>query len=222
LLISIHLPKTAGASFRKSLKEHFGEGLRLDYLDRPINTPPLRRHWHVIKKCIRNRLTNYQAECVHGHFLPLKYALCRNAKFVAWLRDPLERLGSHYYFWLRNYDLQPFQPLLHRRVVEEQWSFERFCLAPELRNLYCQFFWGFSPKRLDFIGIVEQYEFDLAYFSQYFLNEPLNKHVVNTNPDSISSSYFEDPGFKLKVQQYHQNDVDLYKWALARRAKERG
>ncbi len=33
-------------------------------------------------------------------------------------------------------------------MVEEEWTLERFCLEPELKNLYSQFLWGFPLKKV--------------------------------------------------------------------------
>src|SRR5690606_39025041 len=93
-------------------------------------------------------------KCIHGHFMPYKYhSLLKNKKniFVTWLRDPIERLGSHYYFWLRTYDSKNSPPL-HKKVVEENWSFEAFCFSKEMQNVYEQFFWKFPIDNFNFIG----------------------------------------------------------------------
>ena len=67
------------------------------------------------------------------------------------MRDPVERLASHYHYWVRNYAPRSAGEL-HRRVVEEAWSLERFCLGPELRNVYSTFLWGFSLRRFGLSG----------------------------------------------------------------------
>jgi len=72
VLISLHLPKNAGASFLKSLEDHFGERLLRDYADLPLNTPALMRKSRA--------------------------------------------------------------PYLQKKVNEESWSFERFCMSDEMRN----------------------------------------------------------------------------------------
>ncbi len=103
--------------------------------------------------------------------MPVKYRLLGwrvPLQFVTWLREPVERLGSHYHYWKRHYNPEN-AGILHRRVVEEQWSLERFCLGPELQNTYCKFLWGMPLERFAFVGITEFYEEDLAYFSQNIL-----------------------------------------------------
>jgi hypothetical protein len=219
MLISLHLPKTAGSSFFAALKNHYGETILPDYADLPINTPPLKRNFHALTSCFINSLRFADnIQCVHGHFLPLKYRLCKASRFITWLRDPVERVASHYFHWQRHYDPQ-IAPPLQRKVIEEHWSLERFCLAPELRNLYHQFLWGFPVKRFDFIGITEHYDTELAWFSQQILGTTLTVSRDNINPDKAQTSYFDDPALRDKIKRYHRQDVLLYEQAL--RDKER-
>lgn len=221
MLISVHLPKTAGSSFRSSLQNHYRKRLLLDYADLPINTSPLNRNAHAMKMCVINKMRRHKnIECIHGHFLPFKYLLCKNAKFVTWMRDPIERLASHYYYWLRSYDNQNAAPL-QRRVVEEEWSLERFCFSSELRNFYSQFLWGFSIERFDFIGITEYYDTEIEYFSREFLGTRLQAYNRNRNPDQHQSTYFDDKKLRQEVEEYHSKDVSLYELAKSIRQQER-
>ena len=74
-------------------------------------------------------------KCIHGHFLPSKYIDLKNNKnvvFVTWLRDPLERLGSHYNYWKRAYNEKTSAPL-HKKVVEEDLVKEDFITLREGR-----------------------------------------------------------------------------------------
>ena len=42
--------------------------------------------------------------------------------------------------------------------MEKGWSLERFCLGPEVRNIYSQFLYGFLLEYFSFIGTTEFYE----------------------------------------------------------------
>lgn len=222
MLISVHLPKTAGTSFIKSLQGHFGVLLLRDYGDLPINTPPYERNKSALLTSIQIAETDslYRTECIHGHFLPLKYLLLsikQDVRFITWLRDPVERVLSHYYFWKRYYD-PATAPRLHRRMVEEDWSVERFCLAPELQNLYGQFFWGFPLEYFEFIGITEFYDEDLTYFSRKYLNTCLEAHTENVGTRE-GGKYPIEESFRVAIEQFHAYDVGLYKKALELRQK---
>jgi hypothetical protein len=222
MLISVHLPKTAGSSFLASIREHYGDTLYKDYGDRPINRRTLARNSHAAGAKLWHATSGSRFEgfdCIHGHFMPLKYTLLpprKDLRFVTWLRDPVERLASHYHYWMRHYNPTD-TGALHRRVVEEQWSLERFCLGPELQNTYCKFLWGFHLDRFDFVGVTEHYEEDLAYFSRNILGHDVASRRDNVNPERDQPAYITDDGFLQQVQQHHAKDMRLYQRALLMR-----
>jgi hypothetical protein len=220
MLISLHLPKTAGESFYNSLRDHYGDRLLRDYDDKPINTPPCRRNLKAMTGAALSPFRPYRPyECIHGHFLPLKYRFIPNAVFITWMRNPLERLASHYHWWFRSFDPETAPPL-RRKVVRENWSLEQFCFAPEFRNFYSQFLWGFPLDAFSFIGITEYFQDDLAYFHRQFLNEDrFTVYEKKTNPVRPAESYFKDEGFRKEVMIYHSADLDIYRRALEMRAK---
>lgn len=191
LLVSLHLPKTAGTSFGSVLKTHFGNSLLRDYADVPINTPPFERNQAAMQAAVDNAEADWSGiECIHGHFLPVKYLLLaarRELKFVTWMRDPVERVLSHYYFWRRGYDPATAPPL-HRKVVEEDWPLERFCLSDELKDLYRQFLWGFAADNFDFIGITEFFDEDFAYFSKAYLGTEVDAERLNVGDGKARSA----------------------------------
>jgi hypothetical protein len=220
MIISVHLPKTAGTSFARALEGHFGHRLLRDYGDLPLHRRPLARTLSAVAHGLRHLgHVDLSVECIHGHFLPAKYrlvALRRPASFVTWLRDPVDRLASHYHFWRRSYEPGTAGPL-HRRVVEEGWSFERFGLSAELRNTYAQLLWGFPLSRFAFVGITERYEDDFRRFTHAFLGTDLPIHRELVNGDRDAGGYAIDPLLRAKIEAYHARDVRLYRSALASR-----
>ena len=223
------MPKTAGTSFRASLEAHFGAHFRHDYQDYPLAHPPAERRAQARRRGETARATDFiDVDCVHGHFLPLKYLPLADSlpcTFVTWLREPVARLVSHYQYWLRAYD--PGSALvspLHRQVVEEGWSLERFCLAPQLRNVYTEFLWGFPIERLDFIGITEFFADDLRYFSHEILGNKVCPQTLNRRPSgagALLQAQLEGLD-RPAIERFHAADVALYRRALERRAGRPG
>lgn len=215
MLISVHLPKTAGSSFKASLEKHFAEKFLPDYADLPINTPPIERQRHVLESGLTMIEHDFrEVECIHGHFMPAKYLLLNTIRpliFVTWMRHPVERIVSHYYFWQRRY--WPEAPSLHKRIVEEKWSLEKFCLSEEMQNFYNQFLWGFPLHNFDFIGITEHYDDDFKYFSQTFLHHNLPSFKVNINENN-KGNYPISKTFRRQIESFHQLDMELYHSAL--------
>lgn len=222
LLISLHLPKTAGTSLRYALRAHYGSRLVEDYAAPPMQ---IRRGQRELAALADGLVTGPRIardiEAIHGHFLPVKYRLAlrsRPARYATWLRDPVERVISHYHYWRRDYaGGDPAQPL-RNRIVSEGWSLERFCLGPEMRNLYRQYLWGFAPARFDFIGITERYDADFVDFARKYLGGESAASVVLANPDRDSERYVIDPALRSRIREHHAADVALYDWAVARGA----
>ncbi len=224
MLISIHMPKTAGLSFRATLEEHFGDGFLPDYEDFPLAHPPFERHDLALQysKGVTGRDLS-RVNCIHGHFLPVKYLLLADTRpchFVTWLRNPVERLVSHYHYWQRTYDpASDRTSSLHSRVVEEGWTLEDFCLAPELRNVYTQFLWAFPLQHLDFLGITEHFDEDLRYFSTVFLGKKAEPRYLNQRELAAEETWMEElsASTRAQIEAYHEEDHVLYREALLMR-----
>ena len=223
MIISVHFPKTAGTSFGMALETRFGASFRRDYADLPVNTPEYGRNQAALQAALSNGEKDFTGvECIHGHFLPLKYLLVaskQEVRFVTWMRYPVERVLSHYFFWRKTYD-PATAPRLHRKVMEEHWTLEQFCLSPELKDLYGKFLWGFSIETFDFIGITEFYDDDFRYFSKRYLGLDLDVKTLNRG-DREGSEYRIDTSFRKQVELFHERDMDLYRRALEMRLKRR-
>lgn len=219
MLISVHLPKTAGSSFLAAVEQHFGERLLKDYDDRPITRSTLVRNIAAVKGSITNAafagsLSRY--DCIHGHFMPLKYRWIKAdsvIQFVTWVRHPVERLASHYFHWMR---VAPpaHASAIRRRVFAEQWSLEQFCLGPDFRNIYSKYLWGFPLDNFDFVGITEYYDAEMRCFSKMAMGVDLLVKRENINPQRESTTYIDDRLLRDKIEKYHAADMALYDRAL--------
>jgi hypothetical protein len=231
MIISVHTPKAGGGSFKEILTNQFGSGVAFDYSDRPINHPVEERtakaaHFAARMDGLQRFVYKIKGvKCIHGHFMPFKYSRFlqdRDVHFVTWLRDPVERVISHYYYWKRTPIDSGDIPPLRRRIEAENWSLERFCLSEELRNLYQAFFWNFPIENFDFIGITESFDEDAAYFMERYFKKIKNKAIpkANANPDKIGKySAKISPDFLKEIQEFHAEDYVLYRYALQRRAE---
>jgi hypothetical protein len=222
MIISLHLPKTAGISFSAALEEHFGSGFLRDYYDYPINTPAPERNQSALQSGLAHAEKDFAGiTCIHGHFLPVKYLLAAGRhegfKFVTWMRHPVERVLSHYFFWRKHYDPKIARSL-HRRVVEEDWSVERFCLGPELKNLYGQFLWAFPIDYFDFIGVTEFFQQDLEFFARHYLGISPEAKKYNVG-DKGEGGYPIDASLRKQIEAFHAGDMELYQRALEKRSR---
>lgn len=160
VIISVHVPKTAGTSFAVWLGSVFGNGqLVRDYADRPIdpksemNVDPA---GFLARYGAARRLPE-GATAVHGHFWVKKYERIENAIRITFLRDPIERMISHYYFWL---NAPGDGHSLHQRVLDEGMGLLDFARLPQMRGFYRDYFFrDVNMAEFDFIG-------DMSFFDE--------------------------------------------------------
>ena len=179
MLVSVHIPKTAGSSFRAGLKDRFGERLLLDYGDAPISgSIPAR--WLRLRNRVKVRwqagslLEGY--DVIHGHFLAPKYSfLGTRARFCAFFRDPVERIVSAYCYTSRN---QRPGTRFHR----EQPTLEQYANWPRQRTVYRLFTGGLPLERFAFVGLTGEYETSLGLFRAIF-GVSIPSHERNRNED---------------------------------------
>jgi len=215
-IISVHLPKTAGTSFGAALTDHFGGGFRRDYDDQGISKPAAARCRGALTAALNIAAQGLPGiDCVHGHFLPLKYLLLDThceLTFITWMREPVARLLSHYYYWQSSYDPASSAPH-HRQVIEQGWTLEQFCLSEQFRNIYTQYLWGFPLEKFAFIGISEHYPEDLGEFSRRHLGTELEAQRRNATVHTHRRRELE-PELLERVRRFHAADIALYRRAL--------
>jgi len=220
MIISVHLPKTAGTSFRHSLQDYYGDKLLQNYTDPPQRLNDIERNSKAVKLALETLDVDYEnVECIHGHFLPFGYLLLKNASpitFITWMRNPVERIASNYYHVLQYYKNwnRPF----HYKMIDEKWSLEQYCLCDEMRNMYSKFLWGFPLEYFDFIGITEHYKEDFRYFANKYLSPDVQSIRLNVNKES-NGIYNINKSLRKKIEDFHHADMELYERALDMRKK---
>lgn len=165
VIISVHIPKTAGTSFGRGLRDRFGDRLLEDYEDRPLSDSPeaalhrqeARAGVHANGADIVDRF-----DAVHGHFIADKYAALPGERlFCVVLRDPVERAASHYRQWV---ELPNPVNAMSRKVVEEGLDLAAFTALPGQASIYSLFLGAVPLDRFAVVGLTEAYEETLKLF----------------------------------------------------------
>jgi hypothetical protein len=218
LVVSVHVPKTGGVSFREVLSELAEGHIVFDYDDRPIAP---RSRLRALRERLRRVELPPGTRVVHGHFLAAKYARrVPDARFVTWLRDPIERLASHYHYWQREPD--PEHPTC-RRLLERRLTLVEFGALPEMRNVQARFLAGVPIERFAFVGLTEAYDEGMDLFAHLFgRGRPLEAGRRNANPERRGERYEIPPAERTALEALHRDDLALYARARARFEALRG
>ena len=169
MIVSVHIPKTAGTSFRLALERTFGDRLLLDYDDRPLSTDPdqIARRLEAARRVPADAAgLAARYDVVHGHFIADKYQDSDlEPRFAAFFREPGARLVSHFKQWRRQ--ANPANPLgwkVHTGAI----GMAEMAADPMIRGLYRHFLGTVPVDAFDFIGLTEAYERSLALFEAVF------------------------------------------------------
>lgn len=171
ILISVHVPKTGGTSFRHVLETRFGTGLLIDHpwerLPDPLNGERLRGSDDEIRRALRG------ITCIHGHFNVRKYLPLLEVEgieplFMTWLRDPVERAVSTYFF-LRGNLGSPMRHSDWERRARDLTMEQFFADGDYGRDRQYGQLSGLPMDRYAFLGRTERYAESLQVFSHVFV-----------------------------------------------------
>ena len=213
MIVSIHIPKTAGSSFRAGLEQQLGQRLLTDYEDRPLSDS-LSDRWRRLRTRVKiyrrvdDLVTKYDA--VHGHFIASKYGcLGDRAALCAFFRDPAERLLSQHRYWLSNPDPKN---TMWVKFDARKMTPAQFASLPRQKKLYRLFTGGLPVERFTFVGITEEYETSLKLFRAIFgIDIPYRRVNVDAHvPNAIP------PDQLTGVQIAQQANAQIYEAARRR------
>lgn len=212
LIVSTHIPKNGGNTFVDFLNKIYGDSMLLDYDDMPLSL-----HYpliHFFKSFRKPRLAP-GVRCVHGHFLTGKYDhIPRSKRYVVWLRDPVERVLSHYYFWMRNPDRS--NPTC-RKFLKTDLSMEAFLSIYQMCDVQSRYMNGHKPEEFDFVGIVEDFNTGLALYRAVFgIEQDVEVASLNVNLDRKQPRYDVSDDIRQLIREFNPGDVVLYADGLRR------
>lgn len=202
--ISVHVPKTAGTSFLNVLKKTYGSKLKTDYLD-IMNLNAVILHGENKTFKYPNNIQKY--DVVSGHFNASKY-LKYNKPFIAWVRNPIDRAISHYYYWKklwkkpnkRNWD-NKLTKLFDNGMDLVQFS--------EIFPNQMSYFLDIDLTKFKFIGIAEYYNESLDLFGKIF-----NVDIVAGKRLNAGTRHTISEDIRKKIANNHKQDFELYNYAL--------
>ncbi|WP_050984769.1 glycosyltransferase family 2 protein [Thiorhodococcus drewsii] len=198
-LLFVHIPKTAGTSFRKAAVEYFGkEAIQCDYgLD--TDTTPLIRTWSYDQEDFFQLASQFeQTGCrlICGHVPIGRYApLVSILNTLSFVRHPVDQVISHFEH--------------HRRRFGYKDTLEAFVAHPGNQNRQSRLLAGVPLEAIGFIGLTDRYEESLALLNQTF-ETGFSVLTLNINPRKAEvANYRLDPEIERRILETNRSDSVL-------------
>lgn len=218
-IIFVHIPKAAGTSLKQAISDRVGaDNIYFDY-NRPLARGELQRKAHCLFSSFAAKPR--EEALIFGHFLAGKYASFngryfrrrREISYVTFLREPLQRAISHFFFWKRT---AVDGHRVWERFSRENWSLERFLLSKEHTNFQAKFLWRFPLNEFDFIGLTEHFNDSVKMLGCVFpLLKDLPIKTENTNPQNTMGMHYKiDPCLASEFMRRNNLDYALYGQAV--------
>lgn len=197
MTLSVHIPKTAGVSFRKILAQLYQEDFMLKYWQMTD------AHGQVVTSIPAN------VRCIHGHYSPdTLLPLYPKARLITWVRDPVERVVSSYFHRLREPD---WQHPVTRELHEKKLGLVEFASLELMRNEMARYIGARRIEDFAFIGQMEAFEDSLACFCREFGFSPTAVPRENCNPERRASRYPIDAATRSKIAALNERDFEIYR-----------
>ncbi|MGI0134727.1 MAG: hypothetical protein ACREBW_07210, partial [Candidatus Micrarchaeaceae archaeon] len=211
MILSLHVPKAAGNSFRQLLQAGFGERLMLDYGDwAGFKVPEALERCRVRTAATRSRRDELveKYDIIHGHFVTDKYlGLFPKQEIVAFFRDPYQQAVSHYCFLLRN----PQREHLEEKMLHEaKMTLHDYLAWDAFRDQQSQYLGSVSIDDLAMVGLSEEFYKSVHLFNSVVGCDLQGDSFLNVNPDHQGADYKIDQDVRIAVEYYRAADIDLY------------
>ncbi len=213
-LVSVHIPKTAGTSFRNTLKKIYGEK-EVIRLDISAGTKAVKLN----EKPYEHGVLPDYVRVVHGHFHIKDLYSCfpelEPVPVITWLRHPVKRTISNYYYLLQQTENALETAKINMGAFKHlRRSLEEYASQPANKNRMSRILEGKKIDDFLFVGLVEEYEKDLELLGK-ILNWKTVPHIVN-NVTSRKQEVNRQEILDL-ILEYNKQDVELYNYILSTR-----
>lgn len=226
MIIFPHIPKTSGTSIRLQLEKDSGIRVLYDYFtDYPLSSNPSVVNARLLdRKRISNEaesiLSNY--DFIMGHFMADKYLSCEEiggCDLICFVRDPVERVISHYYFWKKGIEIglrkeEEFKTIKLLDDIRNGMTLIQFARTKEMINFYKIFFADRDISDFSFIGQTERFDDSINIINSRFGTNFISARELITRKeiyrDEIKSCYDEIIGLNKDNYKYYEKALKYF------------
>mgnify|MGYP000229536248 CR=1 FL=1 len=200
-LFFVHVPKTAGTSFRHGIEAYFGSSkIVYDYGPGAAQTSPPTRElvhapvpdlWTFYRRCLA-----LDARLLAGHVPVSKYvSLCGASQTVTFLREPLQRAASEY---------SHFQ-----RLFNYKGSFRDFIGMPLQNNRQSAIMQGTDIEAMGVVGLTERYQESLELINARY-GLAIQQREDNRAKSAVGASHDISAEDEAEFRSLNALDITLY------------
>lgn len=207
LIVSLHIPKTGGTSFSDVLERAYPGQVAFFYREKnKLTHPKLADHARLRDPALLSEIENDGIKVIHGH-APGRWFLKSiqdQGRFWTWVRDPVERVISAYYYLVQRGQRDRARP---GAAKVEGRTLEEYALIEQNQNIQSRMLTGLDLDQLGFVGVTERFDESLAMLglSQHVLPKPRNRNKKKAEVD---------PALKTLIAELNAEDVALYEQAV--------
>ena len=203
MIVSVHVPKCAGTSFRSLLDGIFGDSI-----------------WHNYGRIFTRDqagpgLVPVKTKIIHGHFIADAFDdLYPKRRLITWVRHPVERVVSNYYHFLRSPDMRDD---CCRMVHEQRLGLREFADLDWMKNLATRYLAQKPVSDFAFVGVSERFDESMRVFSDSLgFRRVLFEPRENVNPGRLTERYDLTSGDFAYILARNPLDLEWYEQACRR------
>ena len=217
MLIFVHIPKTAGTTFKSVLFNHFKPEERIVVDSKDWLEPNLYINSREGLPDAKQIKPNNNVKFIMGHFKASRFSnLYPTADLITWVRDPLQRIVSSYYYYL--FITPDSRGVLKKHRKYDIIDIEKFVSHNANKNSMSKQL-NISLNKFKFIGIAENFSKELIRYqtimnSKELALEATKDYNINPIKKSTQEVYEVNEDIKELIMRENKKDYELYNECL--------